>query len=192
MKIAIIEQTKKYSIAVSALAVSLFSFSALATSPVHPDGLNQNMITSQTYSTANYQAHEESKMYPAPAEGMEQHILTLPSLDDEQNYMVEIQIGQTKMVDCNKHGLSGELTQDSVKGWGYQFYKVNQITDGPSTMMACLELAKKEAFLQIPGDLKINYDSRLPKVFYLPKGSEIRYRVWRVESGFNTSKLNAQ
>lgn len=188
----IIKQTMKYMIAASALAVSLLSFNALATSPVHPSGLNQNMIMSQTYNAANYQAHEDSKMFPAPAEGMEQHILTLPPLDDEENYMVEIQIGQTKMVDCNKHGLSGKLTQDSVKGWGYQFYKVNQITDGPSTMMACLELAKKEAFLQIPGNLKIRYDSRLPEVFYLPQGSEIRYRVWRVESDFNTSKLNVQ
>jgi len=188
----IIRQSIKHAITTSLLAASLFSLNALATSPAHPSGLNQNMITSQTYNSSNYQAHEDSKMFPAPDEGMEQHILTLPALDDEENYMVEILIGQTRMVDCNKHGLSGELIQESVKGWGYQFYRVNQISDGPSTMMACLELAKKEAFLQIPGNLKIKYDSRLPEVFYLPQGSEIRYRVWRVESGFNTSKLNAQ
>jgi len=187
----IIRQTIKHAITTSVLAVSLLSFNALATSPAHPSGLNQNMITSQTYGSSNYQAHEDSKMFPAPAEGMEQHILTLPPLDDEDNYMVEIQIGQTKMVDCNKHGLSGELIQESVKGWGYQFYRVNQINDGPSTMMACLDIAKKEAFLQIPGNLKIRYDSRLPEVFYLPQGSEIRYRVWRVESIFNISKLSS-
>lgn len=188
----ITRQTIKHAITTSVLAVSLLSFNALATSAPHPSRLNQNMITSQTYNVFNYQAHEDSKMFPSPAEGMEQHILTLPPLNDEQNYMVEIQIGQTKMVDCNKHGLSGELTLESVKGWGYQFYRVNQITDGPSTMMACIDTAKKEAFLPIPGNLKIKYDSRLPEVFYLPQGSEIRYRVWRAESSFNISKLNAQ
>jgi|GEM_PF-1057018 len=187
----IIRKTIKHAITTSVLAVSLLSFNALATSPAHPSDRNQNMISSQTYNASNYQVHEASKMFPAPAQGMEQHILTLPPLENEEYFMVEIQIGQTKLVDCNKHGLSGELTQESVKGWGYQFYRVKQISEGPSTMMACFELAKTEAFLTIPGDFKIRYDSRLPKIFYLPQGSEIRYRVWTVENPFKTSKLNS-
>ncbi|WP_394393105.1 serine protease inhibitor ecotin [Shewanella woodyi] len=176
-------------ITASALALSMLSFNALATSPAHPSGLNQNMITSMAFDSTNYLAEKKTEMFPVPSEGMEQHILTLQPLDNESNYMVEIQIGKTQLVDCNKHGLSGELTENTVKGWGYNYYQVDSIKPGPSTMMACFDKAKTEAFLSIPGSLKVNYDSRLPKVFYLPKGSELRYRIWRVESEFNVSKI---
>ncbi|WP_394148142.1 serine protease inhibitor ecotin [Shewanella atlantica] len=185
----IIKQAIRHSVSTSLIVATLFSFNASATSPTHPGGVSQNMIASQTYNASNYQVHEASKMFPMPTEGMEQHVLTLPAIEDEENYMVEIQIGQTRMVDCNKHSLMGELKRETAKGWGYGYYSVKHISDGPSTMMACLDLAKKEAFLQIPGSLKINYDSRLPKVFYLPEGSEIRYRIWTVDSQFNISKL---
>ncbi|BAJ02686.1 serine protease inhibitor, ecotin [Shewanella violacea DSS12] len=172
--------------------MSLLSFNASATTPGHPSGHNQNIITSQAFSSSNYQAQEATKMFPAPEAGMVQHILTLPKLDDESNYMVEILIGQTQMVDCNGTSLSGDLKQESVKGWGYSYYQVDSITQGPTTMMACFKQAKKEAFVSIRADLKIKYDSRLAKVFYLPKGSELRYRIWTVESQFNTSKLMSE
>ena len=181
----------------SILAVSLLSFNASATSPAHPTDLNQsghmqNIITSQVFSSSNYQVQDATKMFPVPETGMVQHILTLPKLDDESNYMVEIQIGQTQMVDCNGGSLSGDLQQHSVQGWGYNYYQVDSITQGPTTMMACFKQAKKEAFVPIRAELKIKYDSRLDKVFYLPEGSELRYRVWAVESQFSTSKLMSE
>ncbi|WP_299809449.1 serine protease inhibitor ecotin [uncultured Shewanella sp.] len=169
----------------SSLILSAFSFNASATSPAHPSGLNQNMISAQMYTVANYSVTKETKMYPAPQSGQVQHILTLPKLDNEADYMVEIQIGQTKMVDCNNHGLSGELKQHTVKGWGYNYYQVDSISEGPSTMMACFEQTKTEKFLPIADDLMLKYDSRLPKVFYLPENSQVRYRVWKVESAFS-------
>jgi len=179
----------KHAFSTTALAFSLLSFNALATSPAHPNGHNQNMITTQAFSSTDYQSQEATKMFPTPDEGMEQHILTLPKLSHESDYMVEIQIGQTKMVDCNRQMLTGELKQHSVKGWGYTYYQVDSITEGPSTRMACIRKEDhKEAFVQIRDELKLNYDSRLAKVFYLPKGSELRYRVWKVESLFNYSK----
>lgn len=173
------------------LAISLFSFNVLATSEIKINGYHQNMITSQTIDSINHQADENVKMFPAPSEGIEQHILTLPKLANEADYMVEIQIGKTQLVDCNKHGLSGELTTLTVKEWGYDYYQVDSINPGPSTMMACFEKAKTEQFLSIPEKLMLKYDSRLPEVFYLPQGHELRYRVWRVDTKFNTSSFQS-
>lgn len=181
----------------SLLAVSLLSCHATASIPAHPtdlnqSGHNQNIITSQAFSAADHQVQDATKMYPAPEAGMVQHILTLPKLDDESHYMVEIQIGQTQMVDCNGGSLMGDLQQHSVQGWGYNYYQVDSITQGPTTMMACFKPAEKEAFVSIKPELKIKYDSRLAKVFYLPEGSELRYRIWTVESQFSTSKLMSE
>ncbi|ACJ29137.1 Serine protease inhibitor, ecotin [Shewanella piezotolerans WP3] len=176
----------------SGLLLGAATFSASATSPVKPSEVIQTMIKAQAYSAANYVSQETSKMFPAPKEGQVQHILTLDSLDNEADYMLEIQVGQTKMVDCNKHGLTGELKQLSVKGWGYNYYQVDSINEGPSTMMACFDKALTEQFLPIQGSLKIPYDSRLPKVIYLPENSQVRYRVWKVDAPFAYSGTKAK
>ncbi|MCL1130056.1 serine protease inhibitor ecotin [Shewanella sairae] len=175
------------SLVATSLVFCAFSFDVNATSPAHPSGMNQNMLTAQMYSSNNYVSNNETKMYPRPESGQEQHILTLPKLDNEADYMVEIEIGQTQMVDCNKRGLIGELKQLSVEGWGYNYYQVDKIVDGPSTMMACFDQAKTEKFLKINADLLLKYDSRLPKVFYLPENSELRYRIWKVDSDYGYS-----
>ncbi|MEZ9199734.1 serine protease inhibitor ecotin [Shewanella sp. 10N.286.54.B9] len=176
----------------SGLLLTAATFSVSATSPVKPDEMVQPMIKAQAYSATNYVSQEASKMFPAPKEGQVQHILTLDTLDNEADYMLEIQIGQTKMVDCNKHGLTGELKQFSVKGWGYNYYQVDTINEGPSTMMACFDKALTEQFLPIQGSLKIPYDSRLPKVIYLPENSQVRYRVWKVDAPFAYSGSKAK
>lgn len=170
------------------LTFALLSFNATAVSPPHPTGLNAPMISVSSFNSANYAPQEVTKMFPAPKQGMVQHILTLPTLENEDDYLVEIQIGQTQLVDCNKHGLSGELKELTVTGWGYNYYQVDTVSQGPSTMMACFEMAKKEAFVRIPGELKIRYDSRLPKVFYLPEGTELRFRTWKVDSTYQYAK----
>jgi ecotin len=183
----------KHAITATALAISLLSFNALATSPVQPNLNNDNAITTQSFTAADHQTQAATKMFPAPTAGMVQHILTLPALADESNYMVEIQIGQTKVENCNRQVLSGKITQHSVKGWGYNYYQVDSISEGPSTLMACMRRGEPNTvFVPIEDDLKLSYDSRLAKVFYLPEGSEIRYRTWRVESPFSTSKATVK
>lgn len=170
------------------LALAAFAVNAMAASPTHPSGLNAPMITAEHFNQETYQAREQSNMFPAPTAGMVQHILTFPKLDNEADYRVEIEIGQTKMVDCNKHGLNGELKEVTLKGWGYNYYVVEQIAAGPSTQMACFDQAKTEAFVRIPMELTLNYDSRLPKVFYLPEDAELRYRIWKLDSTYQYSK----
>ncbi|MGL6121906.1 MAG: serine protease inhibitor ecotin [Shewanella sp.] len=170
------------------LALTLSSFNASAVSPVYPTGVDAPMINIQHFTHQNYSAQEATKMFPAPESGMAQHILSLPTLENEDDYMIEIQIGQTQIIDCNKHALNGELKEHTVQGWGYNYYQVDAISEGPSTMMACLALEKNEAFVRIPAELKMRYDSRLPKVFYLPEGAELRFRTWKVDSTYQYSK----
>ena len=72
-------------------------------------------------------------------------------------------------------------------GWGYDYYKVDKIMSGPSTMMMCTE-PKTTQFVMLGESIKVKYDSRLPQIYYLPENTELRYRVWRAESPFNFSK----
>ncbi|MCZ4339816.1 serine protease inhibitor ecotin [Shewanella colwelliana] len=174
----------------SVIAFTAAGTSAFATSPVHPSGLNQMNIQSSSYTAVTYQAEEASKMFPQPTEGMVQHILNLPELENEAQYRIEILIGRTELVDCNKHGLRGELKQMNLDGWGYNYYQVDSISDGPSTMMACFDKAKTEQFLTIPGELMLKYDSRLPKVFYLPEGAQLKYRVWTAKMEYQFTPSN--
>ena len=176
----------KYAVLTSSLALSTLTF-AQSTTPQHA-GINMDSSATITvYDSNNYQKNENSKMFPIPAEGMVQHVIALPKLADEQHYKLEVSIGQKRWVDCNKHGLSGTLQRLTLSGWGYEYYQVDAITDGPSTMMACFDKAKSEAFLTIPGSLMLNYDSRLPKVFYLPQGAQLRYQVWNTNGEYHYS-----
>ena len=176
----------------SSLLLAAVSFSVSSTSPLNTAGVNQTLVNAQQFSVSDYVAQTATKMYPLPKEGQIQHVLTLTPLDNEADYMLEIQIGQTKMVDCNKHGLTGEIKQLSVKGWGYNYYQVEAISDGPSTMMACFDKALTEKFVAIPGSMKIPYDSRLAKVIYLPENSQVRYRIWKVDAPFAYSGDKSQ
>ncbi|QYJ99895.1 serine protease inhibitor ecotin [Shewanella psychrotolerans] len=179
-------QSLKYAVLASSLALSPLTLAQAAT-PQHT-GINMDSsATISVYDSNNYQVNESSKMFPEPIQGMVQHVIALPKLADEQHYKLEVSIGQKKWVDCNKHGLSGTLQHMTLSGWGYEYYQVNTITEGPSTMMACFDMAKTEAFLTIPGSLMLNYDSRLPKVFYLPQGAQLRYRIWNTNGEYHYS-----
>lgn len=183
------KSTQQYPFALLPLAFTLLAFNASAVSPPPlPAGLDAPMITVSSMNANNYAPVETVNMFPAPQKGMVQHILTLAKLENEADYMLELQIGQTQLVDCNKHGLNGQLKALTVEGWGYNYYQVDEISAGPSTMMACPEFAPQEAFVQIPDELTLRYDSRLPKVFYLPEGVELRFRTWKADSRYQYSK----
>ena len=49
--------------------------------------------------------------------------------------------------------------------------------------MMCTE-AKKAKFIVLNQALTLSYDSRQPKVFYLPQGTELRYRLWKTANEF--------
>ena len=177
---------KRLSIAASLSIGTLVILPASATSPIPNQFKKPAMITMQHNTSENYQKIESVKMFPKPIAGQVQHILQLAKRDNEHNFKVEIEIGQNKLVDCNKHQLTGDLNKQSLQGWGYPYYTVESMAEGPSTMMMCVD-PKSIQFVVMGKSKTINYDSRLPKVFYLPEDATLRYRVWEVQGDYEYS-----
>lgn len=122
-------------------------------------------------------------MFPKPSKGYVRYIVEVPKTDKDNDRRIEVLIGKKMMVDCNYHTFWGKIEKFPVKGWGYHYYKISDIRNGPTTMRACPG-PKKEAFisLALPSEEKlIPYNSRLGRVFYVPKGFEVRYRIWKAE-----------
>ncbi|MCG9696604.1 serine protease inhibitor ecotin [Shewanella sp. Isolate11] len=168
----------------SALGLISVSNSALATSPPKPNIEIKPAITVSVQDKESYQAKETTKMFPAPDTEMVQHILTLNKLSNEPQYRVEIEIGQMQMVDCNQYSLQGDLAEQTLKGWGYTYYQVTEVKPGISTRKACISQTKQQGFIPLQQTLMLKYDSRLPKVFYLPKDVVLRYRIWQADGPY--------
>lgn len=124
---------------------------------------------------------EVLKPYPAAAEGMKRHIIELPVQDNEANFKVELIAGKTLEVDCNRQRLSGHWQEQSVKGWGYSYYELQQAGQAASTLMACPDAdgKREQSFVPIGGEaMLVRYNSKLPLVIYAPADMEVRYRIW--------------
>lgn len=124
---------------------------------------------------------ESIKMFPPPAAGQQRNVIALPALADEAGARVELMVGKTLQTDCNQQWFGGELTAETVQGWGYTYYRLADVKGPASTLMACPPgQAPRERFVQVRSDDQLlRYNSRLPLVVYVPDGFEVRYRVWR-------------
>lgn len=123
------------------------------------------------------------KPFPKPTEGMTRCVINLESQGNEAAYKVEIIPGKTMQVDCNHYSLIGTLEEKVINGWGYTYYEFNTEGKTASTLMACNQ---PETLKFIAGQTKfVRYNSKLPIVVYVPKGFEVKYRIW--ESGIETS-----
>jgi ecotin len=95
---------------------------------------------------------------------------------------VELLIGRTLMVDCNRHGLQGSLEEESVPGWGYPMFRVKGGRQQVSTRMACPDQAPRREFVTLGGTpTLVPVNPRLPIVVVAPKELEVRWRLWRAE-----------
>ncbi|MNJ67972.1 Ecotin precursor [compost metagenome] len=66
-----------------------------------------------------------------------------------------------------------------MQGWGYNYYELGTIGPAASTLMACPDASRKQAFVPVGGEpLLVRYNSTLPVVIYAPADVEVRYRVW--------------
>ena len=125
-------------------------------------------------------------MFPQAKEGYTRQVIELPKTQNDTDHRVELRIGKVMLVDCNQRAFWGKVEDVTLKGWGYRYVEVSDINLGASTMMACAE-PKKERFIALHDKLR-RYNSRLPIVIYVPKGYEVRYRIWNVEDKVQTAK----
>lgn len=129
-------------------------------------------------------AHAADNMaaFPPAGKGMVRHVLDLPQQDDESSLKVELIIGKTVRTDnVNRYFFGGKIEKETIKGWGFPRYTVEQLGPMAGTMMAVDPNAPKvDRFIRLGGEpYLIRYNSRLPVVVYAPEGAEVRYRLWR-------------
>lgn len=126
--------------------------------------------------------------YPKAEEGFRRHVIYLPPLKNEDNARVELIMGKTLEVDCNRHMLGGKLETKTLEGWGFDYFVLSSVNGPMSTMMACPGGKKTKAFVTINNlnDLK-RYNSRLPIVVYAPKDVQVKYRIWNASNKISTA-----
>lgn len=125
-------------------------------------------------------AGSDLQAYPAATAGQTRHIIRLPTEADEDGLKVELIVGRTLEVDCNRQMLGGSIDTRTAEGWGYDYFVVSDLGQGASTLMACPDNTRRSAFVRGGGEPKlIRYNSRLPVVVYAPSNVEVRYRIWR-------------
>jgi ecotin len=98
---------------------------------------------------------------------------------------VELIVGKTVLVDeKNQYFFGGKIQEETIMGWGFPRYIVNEIGPMAGTRMAIDPNAPKvNRFITLGGEpYLIRYNSRLPIVMYTPEGVEVRYRIWKVGS----------
>ena len=123
---------------------------------------------------------DDLNAFPAAADGKERHVIRVPALGNEEMLRIELLVGKEIEVDCNQHRFGAALTKETVDGWGYSYYSIDEIAGPMSTMMACPPDEPKtlEFVTANLDDALLRYNSNLPLVVYLPAGYEARYRIW--------------
>ncbi|NJD33729.1 MAG: proteinase inhibitor I4 serpin [Betaproteobacteria bacterium] len=130
-------------------------------------------------------AADNLKAFPPPDAGMVRYVLQLPQQADESAFKVELIVGKTVETDAgNRYFFGGRIEEETIKGWGFTRYKVDQLGPMAGTLMAVDPNAPKVArFVTLGGaPYLIRYNSRLPVVVYVPEGVELRYRIWTAGS----------
>jgi ecotin len=120
------------------------------------------------------------KPYPAADDGFQRVVFRVPAAEDESARKVEIIVGKTLSVDCNRASFGGALERRVAEGWGYPYYVIDKIGGPMSTLMACPPGAENtDEFVTVNGEGFLQrYNSKLPIVVYVPGGFEVRYRIW--------------
>ena len=123
------------------------------------------------------------KPYPAAGNGFERMVFRVPAIDDETLRKVEIIVGKTLSIACNRTSFGGALERRVAEGWGYPYFVVGNVSGPMSTRMACPPGSQNtETFVAVSGDGFLQrYNSKLPMVVYVPQGFDVRYRIWAAQ-----------
>lgn len=121
--------------------------------------------------------------YPQAQVGMTRQVISLPPQDDEEALRVELLIGKTLQVDCNRQRLMGQLASHTLPGWGYDYLVLDKISGPVGTLMACPDAQRHPAFVTLSlGDQALQrYNSQLPLVIYVPQDVQVKYRIWQAQ-----------
>ncbi|MCL0014180.1 serine protease inhibitor ecotin [Providencia rettgeri] len=125
---------------------------------------------------------EKIAPYPKAESGMTRHVIELTKQQNENDFMVELVMGKTIKEDCNRQWFMGDLDKKTLEGWGYDYYKLDEVKGPASTMMGCSEPAKDRfVTTQLGDDAFVRYNSKLPIVVYAPKDMQVKYRIWSTD-----------
>ena len=132
---------------------------------------------------------EKIASYPQAKPGMSRQVITVPPRQDEDNLKVELLIGKTLDVDCNRKMIGGTLKRETLSGWGYDYLVVEKLSEPASTMMACPDNRTQQKFVaaNLGSETLQRYNSRLPIVVYVPQGVEVKYRIWQASETVNSA-----
>jgi ecotin len=136
------------------------------------------------FAAAGSRAADDMKAFPPAETGMVRHMLRLPAAADESLCQVELILGKAVATDCrNRYFFTGRIEAQTLPGWGFTRYVLDDLGVMAGTMMAVDPKAPKEMrFIRLGGEpYLIRYNSRLPVVVYAPDGVTVRYRIWRAE-----------
>ena len=124
--------------------------------------------------------HKYLKAFPKAAEGMSRFVIVLPDKTRAQEGAFKVELIVGKMMDTdgvNRMFLSGKLEPKPLKGWGFTYYQA-KLGPAASTLIGVPPgTPPVHKFVAGPSQL-IRYNSRIPVVVYVPKGAEVRYRIW--------------
>jgi ecotin len=126
-------------------------------------------------------APDDLKPFPSAESGRQRIVIRVPEAPNPEDLRVEVMIGKTVMVDCNRYSFGGNLTREEAKGWGYSYYVLDALRGPASTMMACPPgTPKHEEFVRVPAQMlaALRYSAKVPIVVYVPQGVQVRYRIW--------------
>ena len=125
--------------------------------------------------------------YPPAAPGERRWFISVAAPSSEgdaprPDQRVELIVGRTMLVDCNRHLLQGSLEEESVPGWGYPIFRVKGGQQLVSTRMACPGQPPRRQFVALGGSPPlVPVNPRLPIVVYAPRELEVRWRLWRAD-----------
>ena len=142
-------------------------------------------------SAATGEDHKYLKAFPPAENGMVRYVIELPHKErgEDNGFRVEITVGKEMLTDgVNLSRLGGKIEAKPLKGWGFSYYEVAKFGSAATTLIGVPPgTPKVKKFVSMPS-MTIPYNSRIPLVVYVPKGGEVRYRIWKASETTEKAK----